>query len=973
VILTALLATGVLLLIAQLPNVFEGMTGSYYDNYQWSGRPVLSTHDRELSLRRADDAWYPIDYSIEWTGVVYVPATADYRFALTSDDGSYLWIDDVLVVDNGGVHTVVRQEGVTHLEKGFHRVRIRYMQRGGQARFAARWRRETADVSDEARLETAALFPQQPSLPVFAAVSLGRGVLAMRRIAAWVLVGIALLVASRLLFRRRRSRHLMQGQALLETGKKLAPYVVELALLVTTAVLLWIVLFDGVGLPRAILELAGRSLAAPTILLPVLLLTFWWLEGTWFADFRFLPLVYAQFDNWSRTLTSQRERARLWSLIRSGLGLLGILAACSLGLALTSHVQKGLTGHYYDNIDWTGDLLAIKHDRDLTLRRPVFDIINPDFLYSIEWRGTILIPEDGRYRFFLTSDGTSQLWIGINLLVENHNDERATRVSGAARLTEGIHPIRIRYAPAEPRRGVFAAEWRRGNSERRPLSSATLFPDYPGIGSLVLARLSQSALFAWKLVLITVLTLAFAAGTRHILARLRARENRLTEPVREHHVYIAALVALVILNYLAAFGGIRGYWGFSALAYIGPDRATLWLLFAGVGLLAYRSSSQRFEAVLLKTQTYLQSHPSAVLGAAAVAVLIFFGLRSEFVNSDGAMLRWIIPELAERTDSGRVNFDEMWESYLHSRFWYYSNSAFDWSVRLSYQVASSLAGGAFLVILWFYSRRLVPEHALTFCLLMVCGGYMQLFFGDVEHYSLVGVVILAYFLASASYLQGRVSLVLPSAVLALAMTFHMLAGFLLPSLAVLYAIGIRKRAFLQIALGAGAFATVIVGTLFLLNEPLSSLYQGSWGTNALRPFFTDETVATTGPGSRWAFFAFDAYHWGQYNLLARLFPAHFLILPLLVAGRIRYDLINVHLIAASLGMMFFLFNYRAMLGPGQDWNLFASSVVPLAILVWRNLLSTQNFRFRAEILISSAALSFIHSYSWITSNHHYVP
>ena len=120
----------------------------------------------------------------------------NYRFALTSDDGSRFWIDDILVVDNGGVHSAVRAERVTSLLSGFHRIRIRYMQHEGEVAFNASWRHEPSgvgEVLDEVPLATALLFPQQPSPASLALYRTGRGLLAAFKAGLWTVFIVAFL------------------------------------------------------------------------------------------------------------------------------------------------------------------------------------------------------------------------------------------------------------------------------------------------------------------------------------------------------------------------------------------------------------------------------------------------------------------------------------------------------------------------------------------------------------------------------------------------------------------------------------------------------------------------------------------------------------------------------------------------------------------------------------------------------------
>lgn len=43
-------------------------------------------------------------FSLTYQGTIYVPVTGTYGFRLSSDDGSLLFLDNALVIDNDGVH-----------------------------------------------------------------------------------------------------------------------------------------------------------------------------------------------------------------------------------------------------------------------------------------------------------------------------------------------------------------------------------------------------------------------------------------------------------------------------------------------------------------------------------------------------------------------------------------------------------------------------------------------------------------------------------------------------------------------------------------------------------------------------------------------------------------------------------------------------------------------------------------------------
>jgi hypothetical protein len=68
--------------------------------------------------------WFLIDY----TGTFSVTGYGMYVFRLHSDDGSYLYVDDDLVIDNDGKHAPESRSGRVALAVGQHRIKVRYAQ-----------------------------------------------------------------------------------------------------------------------------------------------------------------------------------------------------------------------------------------------------------------------------------------------------------------------------------------------------------------------------------------------------------------------------------------------------------------------------------------------------------------------------------------------------------------------------------------------------------------------------------------------------------------------------------------------------------------------------------------------------------------------------------------------------------------------------------------------------------------------------
>lgn len=68
--------------------------------------------------------WFAIDYK----GRFWIEKPGTYKFSLVSDDGSKLYVDDKLVIDNDGIHPVKAEVGSVDLGGGIHRIRVSYFQ-----------------------------------------------------------------------------------------------------------------------------------------------------------------------------------------------------------------------------------------------------------------------------------------------------------------------------------------------------------------------------------------------------------------------------------------------------------------------------------------------------------------------------------------------------------------------------------------------------------------------------------------------------------------------------------------------------------------------------------------------------------------------------------------------------------------------------------------------------------------------------
>jgi hexosaminidase len=86
------------------------------------------------------------DYGIRFEGFLNAPADGYYQFALESDDGSVLQIDDELVIDNDGNHASRLLTGHIPLRHGLHRFSLNYFQAEGGATLRLSWAADGAEL-----------------------------------------------------------------------------------------------------------------------------------------------------------------------------------------------------------------------------------------------------------------------------------------------------------------------------------------------------------------------------------------------------------------------------------------------------------------------------------------------------------------------------------------------------------------------------------------------------------------------------------------------------------------------------------------------------------------------------------------------------------------------------------------------------------------------------------------------------------
>lgn len=108
----------------------NGLNYEYFEG-EWS-----STSDFEnlIPLKKGKSIGFDLaaikeredHFGIKFYGNISIPTAGNYTFHLLSDDGSKLYIDGKLIIDNDGFHGEIEKKGNVELPKGKHSIRIDY-------------------------------------------------------------------------------------------------------------------------------------------------------------------------------------------------------------------------------------------------------------------------------------------------------------------------------------------------------------------------------------------------------------------------------------------------------------------------------------------------------------------------------------------------------------------------------------------------------------------------------------------------------------------------------------------------------------------------------------------------------------------------------------------------------------------------------------------------------------------------------
>ncbi|HEY8240544.1 MAG TPA: glycoside hydrolase family 3 N-terminal domain-containing protein, partial [Kiritimatiellia bacterium] len=115
-----------------------GLRAEYFDNMELKGAPAVVRTDPNILFNwglGSPDPKLPIDhFSARWTGDLIPPATDEFDIAVTSDDGSRVYIDGELVIDHWSDHGAETKYVSRPLVAGKPvKLKVEYYERTGEA------------------------------------------------------------------------------------------------------------------------------------------------------------------------------------------------------------------------------------------------------------------------------------------------------------------------------------------------------------------------------------------------------------------------------------------------------------------------------------------------------------------------------------------------------------------------------------------------------------------------------------------------------------------------------------------------------------------------------------------------------------------------------------------------------------------------------------------------------------------------
>lgn len=437
-----------------------------------------------------------------------------------------------------------------------------------------------------------------------------------------------------------------------------------------------------------------------------------------------------------------------------------------------------------------------------------------------------------------------------------------------------------------------------------------------------------------------------------------------------YRIFIVLGSIIVILHIWAALQPSSLNWGFNALAFFSVIFQVLILFLMGMALLP--SVQQKILSYLesLLPSYYGKPKPTRtfiiVLGIIVLYAILWLGRERIFLMGDGYLLLRTLPYVHGPSETyffrnEPLPFFIIWK--LWQLFQYYNiNITEEFVVQVVNIIFS--AGSIFMLVI--LARQIASEmsdRVLVFLFLFV-SGTSQLFFGYVENYPLVYLVMLSFIWSSMKSLDGKFSLVIPSILYGILFTSHFGMICMTPAVVVLFYHSYRNGHSNEI----GRSLLFLVGTIVLILWICGYSYD-----IFLQHLFENERRFISLKAND-GYSALSVWHLLNIINLQILFSPFALLIVLITLGsklikleKMKHSLPFL-LIIALCGFVFTaVINFR--IGMSRDWDLLSPFNVGIIITaVFIVVRSSIDDIIRHRILVMITIITMLHSVSWIYLN-----
>ena len=394
---------------------------------------------------------------------------------------------------------------------------------------------------------------------------------------------------------------------------------------------------------------------------------------------------------------------------------------------------------------------------------------------------------------------------------------------------------------------------------------------------------------------------------------------------------LAAYYAVLTAFLLSSFFPEYRVWGINLWAYF-PTYVPLTLFGLGAAVpFVIRWLPERDQ-----TSKENRKYIWLVLGLTVLFGLAFYFLRARthFLGDGYTVLSLLAQE------NPLVKTRELGEALAH--IWMKSavGGGGENAALLSFQIISISSGVLFLITVGLVGKKLYTRTGdiLLFWIGLTSGGYMLLFFGYVENYSLFVLSVAVYSLLGLLATRKKISkwLILPP--LMLAVFLHILGVTLIPSAAYLLLLDSPVgNAIRRLSIKTRVLMSFVVG-LILLTAMYYYYSVNFYFRLSLLPLVPNRFTAE-------GYTLFSLRHLADsINLLVLLLPGLPVVIAVLFSVPLRKitrreDFRYLLILAASCVGAVFIFDPK--LGMPRDWDLFSFAGVPLVLLSFHLILENR--------------------------------